>query len=659
MKKSEFSKNQVILLFILTFIIECFGIWFLPSNLWRIFWFFLLSLAMAYVAFRVYKELVLEKDEVINYTNQHAQEAMKDVLETLPAGIVRYDRETKDIIWMNPYTILAYSDTDGQMTKADVEMIFQLIEDGQSIITIGDKQYYFYVHEQEGLIYFLDVSGEQRIKQEMSMRQSVIGIIQIDNYDDGTEKMDEKEISVMNSKITSIISDWARENKMFYRKISAEKFFFFSQYRSLEKMMNEKFPILEEFKTMAKESETPFTLSIGISYGIGNTANTGDVAINNLDVALVRGGDQVVVKEDTESAKPIYFGGKTASVVKRTRVRTRAMATALKGIMQESDQIFVMGHKMMDMDAFGSAIGVAYLGRNLGKPAYVIYDENQELKDVGRAKALLNDSPQIFDSLISPEMANQKITENSLLVMVDHSKPSLTLNEKVFQAFSKVVIIDHHRRGDEFPKNPLLSYIESGASSASELVTELIQFQSRSELRLSRLESTILLAGIIVDTKNFMVRATSRTFDVASFLKSMGADTNQVQNLLANDLDNFLEINQLISAAKFIRPDTVVSCGEDSKIYNSVTTAKAADTLLSMSGINASFVITRRDQNTVGISARSQGSINVQLIMEAIGGGGHFNNAAVQCSDQTVEAVKNQLEEIIEDKAIEIYGNED
>jgi c-di-AMP phosphodiesterase-like protein len=410
---------------------------------------------------------------------------------------------------------------------------------------------------------------------------------------------------------------------------------------------------------MAKESETPFTLSIGISYGIGNTANTGDVAINNLDVALVRGGDQVVVKEDTESAKPIYFGGKTASVVKRTRVRTRAMATALKGIMQESDQIFVMGHKMMDMDAFGSAIGVAYLGRNLGKPAYVIYDENQELKDVGRAKELLNDSPQIFESLISPELANQKITENSLLVMVDHSKPSLTLNEKVFQAFSKVVIIDHHRRGDEFPKNPLLSYIESGASSASELVTELIQFQSRSELRLSRLESTILLAGIVVDTKNFMVRATSRTFDVASFLKSMGADTNQVQNLLANDLDNFLEINELISTAKFIRPDTVISCGDDSKIYNSVTTAKAADTLLSMSGISASFVITRRDQNTVGISARSQGSINVQLIMEAIGGGGHFNNAAVQCTDQTVESVRNQLEEIIEEKAIEIYGNED
>lgn len=659
MKKSEFSKYQVIILFLLTFIIECFGIIFLPSDLWRVIWFFLLNLGLAYVAYRVYHELTLDREEVITYTNQHAQEAMRDVLETLPAGIVRYDRETKDIIWMNPYTILAYSEFDGQMNQADIEHIFQLIEDGQSIISIGDKQYYFYVHEQEGLIYFLDVSGEQRIRQEMSMRQSVIGVIQIDNYDDGTEKLDEKDISVVNSKITSIISDWAKENKMFYRKISAEKFFFFTQYRSLEKMMAEKFPILEEFKTMAKESETPFTLSIGISYGIGNTANTGNVAINNLDVALVRGGDQVVVKEDNDSAKPIYFGGKTASVVKRTRVRTRAMSTALKGIMQESDQIFVMGHKMLDMDAFGASVGVACLARNIGKTAYILYDETQELNDVKRAKALLCESEQLSESLISPELANQKITENSLLVMVDHSKPSLTLNEKVFQAFSKVVIIDHHRRSDEFPQNPLLSYIESGASSASELVCELIQFQSRSELNLSRLESTILLAGIVVDTKNFTVRATSRTFDVASFLKTMGANANQVQDLLANSLENFLEINTLVQAAQFVRPDTVVSCGGDEKEYSSVTTAKAADTLLSMSGISASFVITTRTDGSIGISARSKGSINVQIIMEEMGGGGHFNNAAVQRNDKTIEGIKHELEEIIENRSNEIYGNED
>ncbi|MDR1568851.1 MAG: DHH family phosphoesterase [Streptococcaceae bacterium] len=658
MRKSEFSTNQVILLFLITFIIECFGIWFLPNNLWRIFWFFLLSVVVLYFSFRIYRELLLEREEVIAYTNKHAEEAMRDVLETLPAGIVRYDRETKEIIWMNPYTILAYANFDGQMTKEDVELIFQLVDDGQSILTIGDKQYYFYIHEQEGLIYFLDVSGEQRIKHEMSQRQSVVGIIQVDNYDDGTEKMDEKEISVINTKITSIISDWAKENKTFYRKISAEKFFFFSQYRSLEKMMADKFLILEEFKTMAKEAEAPFTLSIGIAYGIGNTANIGSVALNNLDIALVRGGDQVVVKEDNESGKPIYFGGKTASVVKRTRVRTRAMATALKGIMQASDQIFVMGHQLLDMDALAASLGVAYLARNLGKKSYILYDETQELKDVARAKELLKQAPQLFESLISPSECLDLITPNSLLVMVDHSKPSLTLNEEVYLAFGKVVIIDHHRRSDDFPKNPLLSYIESGASSASELVCELIQFQSRRELRLSRLESTILLAGIVVDTKNFAVRATSRTFDVASFLKSMGADANQVQDLLANDLDNFLEINQLISTVAFIKDEMVISEGADDVIYSSVTTAQAADTLLSMSGINASFVITRRSQTSIGISARSKGAINVQLIMEELGGGGHFNNAAAQCRDKTVAEVRTDLVTIIDQRANEIYGTE-
>ncbi|MEM5198763.1 DHH family phosphoesterase, partial [Enterococcus faecium] len=257
-----------------------------------------------------------------------------------------------------------------------------------------------------------------------------------------------------------------------------------------------------------------------------------------------------------------------------------------------------------------------------------------------------------------PKEAMKRKKESSLLVMVDYHKPSLSISQELYERFDKVVIIDHHRRGDEFPAKPLLSYIESSASSASELVTELIEYQSNSANKLQAFEATMMLAGIVVDTKSFNTRTTARTFDVASYLRTCGADSSLVQYLLSSDLTSYLEMNNLISKSEYVTKDTVVVAGSEDKEYDSVTAAKTADTLLSMAGINAAFVITKRTDQQIGISARSNGSINVQIIMENLGGGGHFTNAAVQLSNVTVAEVKEQLLDVIRQNINEMYEQE-
>jgi c-di-AMP phosphodiesterase-like protein len=523
---------------------------------------------------------------------------------------------------------------------------------------LGEKVYYFYVYPEEGVIYFLDVTTESSLKKKIERNQLVLGAISVDNYDDVTENMSEKDISIMNSYVTSIITDWFKERQVFIKRINSEKFYFVGNFDQLSDMMKGNFDLLDQFRKKMSEKNARLTLSIGVGYGMGDAENINVVSNNNLEIALVRGGDQAVVKSERETEKPRYFGGKTASVVKRTRVRTRAMSTALKSIIQDAEDVYIMGHRTPDMDAIGSAFGLAYFTRNLSKKARVILDKTQFIPDVERTYQELKQYPELFNSIISPEEVMKEKKDNSLLILVDHNNPHLTISEKVYLSFDKVVVIDHHRRSDDFPSNPLLSYIESSASSASEIVTELIQYQNSRKNRLSKSEATLLLAGIVVDTRSFQARTTSRTYDSASYLKTFGADNAKVQNILASDLTSYLEMNELISSSEYVTEDIIVAYGQSNRIYGSVTTAKAADTILSMSGVNASFVISKRNDGKIGISARSKGSINVQLIMEELGGGGHFNNAAVQLPNQPIESVKDKLIATIQENINELYDKE-
>ena len=336
--------------------------------------------------------------------------------------------------------------------------------------------------------------------------------------------------------------------------------------------------------------------------------------------------------------------------MKRTRTRTRAMMTAISDKIKSVDQVFVVGHRNLDMDALGSSLGMQLFASNIIDQAYVVYDDQQMASDIQRAIKKL--SLEGADYLLTLSEAMNRVTSRSLLIMVDHSKLALTLSKEFFDRFSQTIVVDHHRRDEDFPENAVIAYIESGASSASELVTELIQFQNSKKNRLNKIQASILMAGIMLDTKKFTSRVTSRTFDVASYLRNRGSDSVVIQDISATNFEEYRAVNELILNGKKILPNVIVASGPDNTSYDTVVISKAADTMLAMSGIEATFVVSKNTEGYVSISARSRSKINVQRIMEKMGGGGHFNLAAAQVSDQSISEVTQRLNQEIMDQVI-------
>lgn len=324
------------------------------------------------------------------------------------------------------------------------------------------------------------------------------------------------------------------------------------------------------------------------------------------------------------------------------------ISQALQELMNESDQIFVQGHSQPDMDSLGACLGIRRIAKMNNKTCWIVLDKETVHSDVQRLLDNLKQYPDIDASIISPETALEKATDQSMLLMVDHSKPSISISADLYHRLeNRVMIIDHHRRGEEFPENPLLVYIEPYASSTCELITEMFEYQSQEGEPINKLEATAMLTGIFVDTKHFSLRTGTRTFDAASYLRSAGADAVEMQQYMKENVDSYLQRNHLIEMVEFVNEDMALIVGEEDQSYDPVTAAQAADDLLNMSGVDASFVVTRRADGRVGISARSLGEINVQLTMEAMGGGGHLSNAATQIADKTVAEVRQQLLDIL------------
>lgn len=598
------------------------------------------------------KRIEISNQKKIQYASRRAQEALAYVSDDMPVGIITWD-ESNSFTWTNP----AITESVQHLSKDDqqdmVNELLQRADKGKSIYKIGNVLYHFDLNREKRVAYLIDITKEYALENKEKQQQAVVGILSVDNYDDVIDRRDDKEISNLNSFITTIISDWMDSYRIFYKRVNAERFFIFARYDDLEKMIENNFDLLEHIRVSAEKQDMLITVSMGISYGTESLEVIGDEAQNNLDIALVRGGDQVVMKNAAEDQKPVFYGGKSASAAKRTRVRSRAMSTALKNVFNQTGNVFVMGHRFPDMDAIGSAFGVACLARYHDKKVRIVINEEETIPDVERCLEEIHQNGELEDLLISPEAAKKQRKAGDLLVMVDYHRPSLSIDQELYEQFENIVIIDHHRRGEEFPEKSLLTYIESSASSASELVTELIQFESNEHQKMSKMEATLLLAGITVDTKNFAVRTTARTFDVASYLKTCGADASLVQYLLSTDIQSYLEISKLVGESEYVKDDIVVATGTDEQEYDSVTAAKTADTLLSMVDINAAFVIIKRVDGVIAISARSSGTINVQTVMEALGGGGHFTNAATQLKNSTIAEAKKQLLEAINEQLME------
>ncbi|GAB2021616.1 DHH family phosphoesterase [Pseudolactococcus yaeyamensis] len=589
------------------------------------------------------KELTAKNLDTIRALNESAENSLNATLDTMPIGVLRYSEHDYTPEWFNPFVDIIFANDEEKLQADKIKEIVQNVDDqGIQYLPVGQKKYAIKIDHQKKLLYFIDATSEVEAKTVTRESRPVIGILSVDNYDDATDLISDSSRTIINNFIATKIDDISGKYNVYTSRYNASRYYIYTNYLALKKIMDDKFEFLNAFREEAREKNFSLTLSIGMSYGQENFSKIGKTALDNLELALVRGGDQVVIKENINTAKPIYFGGNSASHTQKSRTRARAIATALRTIVLESENVFVMGHKYSDMDALGAAVATKIFANMNDKEAFIVYDEKQLLPDVERAIAKLNESKDGFAHIIRMDTARELKKSNSLLIMVDHSKISQTMDYAFYKSFDKVVVIDHHRRDEDFPKNALLTYIESGASSASELVVEVLQYQNGRKQKMSKVEASIALAGISVDTQKFSKGTTARTFEAASYLRSQGADNNLIKQFLATEFDKYKKINEIVLNAEF-QNNIAIGVGLYRKMYDNVTIAKAADTLLNMVGIDASFTIVNHENGYVAVSARSSGDFNVQRIMESFGGGGHFNNAAAQIYEKTPTEVKEEL----------------
>ncbi|UOC06294.1 DHH family phosphoesterase [Lactobacillus johnsonii] len=613
----------MVLLFILTIIFVIYGIYVLAGN------------TNNYAANLSYR---IKRGE---------QEAMIK----MPLGIMLYDKD-RQIQWINPYLQMYLHGKDiigSSISSVDKELA-KYVDDAiksnsnqNKIIKWGDRKFEMVVQDDLGVVYLLDITRYANIEEKYKQERLAIGLIFIDNYDELSQSMSDQNLTNMSSYVQNALSNYAGQFNSYLKRIDEDHFILLTHMHDLAKMEEDKFSILDKVRTESSRKNMPLTLSIGIAFGSESLNEIADQAQSNLDLALGRGGDQVVVKQSGHEAH--FYGGKSNPMEKRTRVRARMVSQALVELFKGVDHVFVQGHRNPDLDAIGSAIGIVKIARIHGVKASVVLDVDHVNYDVGRLIAKIQAAGIDKDVFISPKDALEEATDESLLVLTDHSKYSITYDPELYDRLkNRLIIIDHHRRGEEFPENPMLVYIEPYASSTCELVTEMIEYQPQGgEGVLTDLEASAMLAGITVDSKEFSLRTGTRTFDAASYLRSIGADTQVVSELLKENIDNYLQRSHLVSTIDMIEPDIALLVGEENKIYDPIITAQAADTALSLEHVDASFALTRRSKDAVGISARSMGNVNVQVIMEKLGGGGHLSNAATQLKGITIEEAKVKL----------------
>ncbi|WP_018923270.1 DHH family phosphoesterase [Salsuginibacillus kocurii] len=602
------------------------------------------------VIFTFQARAAFEKDleQYISTLSYRVSKAGEEAVSQIPIGIVLYNSQYA-VQWANPYMLEYLPDEFLGRPLDDISgELAPLIERGEreEKLTIGDRYYHVTLKPEERLLYFFDMTETAETHALYTEEQTVIGFIYLDNYDEVTQGMDDQIRSKLMSQVTSALNHWANKHDIMLRRTSSERFIAVFNQRSLYEAEETRFDILDEIRDVTAKEKVPLTLSIGVGSGESSLRELGELAQSSLDLALGRGGDQVAIKE--KSGQVRFYGGKSNAMEKRTRVRARVISHALRDFVLESDQVIIMGHKNPDMDAIGAALGVLKIAEVNETDAYIVVDPNEINPDVKKLMEEVERHDFLWAHFITPNEAMEEMTRHSLLVVVDTHKPSLVIEQRLLDYIDRVVVLDHHRRGEEFIKDPVLVYMEPYASSTAELVTELLEYQPK-KVKMDVLEATAMLAGIMVDTKSFAIRTGSRTFDAASFLKANGADTAAVQMLLKEDIDQYVKRSKLIENASIYQEGMAIARASEDESYDQILIAQAADTLLTMNNVRASFVISRLNDGRVSISARSLGEVNVQLIMEKLHGGGHLTNAATQIQDANLEEAHKMLENAIDE----------
>ncbi|EKH2187628.1 DHH family phosphoesterase [Staphylococcus pseudintermedius] len=605
---------------------------------------FVMLIISVFIFRRFYRYLDRYLDDLSGKISIGSDRAVK----TMPLGLIVLN-ENDQIEWVNPFMSerIERNVISDPINEVYPNILKQLEKAKEIEIADGAYAYRVRYSEKEHILYFIDMTEEATIQQAYDDQQPIIATLFLDNYDEITQNMNDTQRSEINSMVTRVISRWAQEHNVYFKRYSSDQFIAYLNRRILRELEETKFDILSQLREKSVGYRAQLTLSIGVGEGSENLIDLGELSQSGLDLALGRGGDQVAIKNMNGNVR--FYGGKTDPMEKRTRVRARVISHALKDILLEGDKVIVMGHKRPDLDAIGAAIGVTRFAMMNNLEAYIVLNESDIDPTLRRVMDEIDEKPELKERFVTSDDAWNMMTSRTTLVVVDTHKPEMVIDENILNKANRKVVIDHHRRGESFISNPLLVYMEPYASSTAELVTELLEYQP-TEQRLTRLESTVMYAGIIVDTRNFTLRTGSRTFDAASYLRAHGADTILTQHFLKDDIETYINRSELIRTVKLQENGIAIAHGPDDKIYHPVTVAQAADELLSLDGVEAAYVVARREENLIGMSARSLGEFNVQLTMEALGGGGHLTNAATQLEGVTVEAAIEKLQQAINEQ---------
>lgn len=485
------------------------------------------------------------------------------------------------------------------------------------------------------ILYFIDETEKVKLKQENEDKKICVGIIMIDNYEEVTQRVDAEQKTQLMAKVESTIYDWVNETNGILVKADRDTYVYVFEQKNLEKIKEEKFAILDSIKNLVRKDKIQLTLSIAISNEGDTERDVYKSASAAMDVILGRGGDQAVIRQN---GKYLFFGGKVEELEKRTKVKARIVAHALEELIKENDKIMIMGHTNPDIDAIGSALGIYRIAKTLEKEAKIVANvETPSIKDL--YESIKDQYQEVF---ISSETALAQVDSGTLIIVVDTHKKTYVESPELLTKTNKIVIIDHHRRSADFIDNSILTFQEVYASSAAELVTEIIQY-TQNEVELSEVEAEALYAGIMMDTKNFTFKTGVRTFEAAAYLRRCGVDIIKVKKWFQSDLESYNTISEIVRKAEIVRDSIGISIYDVQEKETSLICAKAADELLTIGNITASFVLGLMEDGKVCISGRSIGDVNVQMILEKLGGGGHITLAGAQLENVTIDEAKQEL----------------
>ncbi|NLV88718.1 MAG: phosphoesterase [Tissierellia bacterium] len=620
------------------------------------------GILLGYLIFHNIKNIKRKEEEIKKYVEGLSDEfesATKHAIFNMPFPLVMVD-ENGSIRWYNTPFLKMVDDPD--ILHQNITSLIpgfsiegMLKEELKALdIKYKDKHYKIYPNLVDTsktsspnnmiiMLYWVDNTKFVELAQKYINEKLVVALVYVDNYDDVKNNTPEVNRPLVLAEIDKNINTYFAKHNGIVRKYENDKYLIIIENHGFKCIETKKFDILDQMRELDLGNTIPITLSIGVGADGNNPNNAYANARAAIDIALGRGGDQAVVQVGNNLS---FYGGRTKAVEKRNKVKARVIGYALRQLIDQADRVFVMGHKNPDMDSFGAGIGVLRAVKDREKEGYlVLRGENPSIKNI--YERMKNEQAELLDSIITPETALEMANDNSLVVVVDNHKPSFTEEPELLELIEKVVVIDHHRRGVEFIKDPVLTYLEPYASSTCELVTEVLSYMSE-KINLTKFEAEALLAGIAVDTKNFSYQTGVRTFEAASTLKRAGADTTVVRQLFRDDYNIFLYKAEVIKSSKILFDKIAIGRLEREMEDSVLIAAQAANELLNINGVEASFVMTYMN-NKIHISGRSIGNISAQLILEKLGGGGHLTSAGTQLDNMDMDEVEETLINVIDE----------